>query len=214
MFDEEIEKAVLFYMIFQKEPFSLSEKDFINPTNKKIIKTINKLNSQKEEISMLTIKNKIDEKSNEILKYLANIGNYVSKTTAETAYRILKEYTKKREIFNLSKDIQVKIENIEGCDNYIEKIIADLHKIEFQTEKDEEFVEQVVKTADEIEKNLNKEKNYDLYTGFFDLDALTDGLHQGELTVIGARPGVGKTTFSLQIAEKIASRNKNVIYVI
>ena len=93
MFDEEIEKAVLFYMIFQKEPFSLSEKDFINPTNKKIIKTINKLNSQKEEISMLTIKNKIDEKSNEILKYLANIGNYVSKTTAETAYRILKEYT-------------------------------------------------------------------------------------------------------------------------
>lgn len=213
MFDEEIEKAVLFYMIFQKEPFSLSEKDFINPTNKKIIKTINKLNSQKEEISMLTIKNKIDEKSNEILKYLANIGNYVSKTTAETAYRILKEYTKKREIFNLSKDIQVKIENIEGCDNYIEKIIADLHKIEFQTEKDEEFVEQVVKTADEIEKNLNKEKNYDLYTGFFDLDALTDGLHQGELTVIGARPGVGKTTFSLQIAEKIASRNKNVIYV-
>ena len=154
MFDEEIEKAVLFYMIFQKEPFSLSEKDFINPTNKKIIKTINKLNSQKEEISMLTIKNKIDEKSNEILKYLANIGNYVSKTTAETAYRILKEYTKKREIFNLSKDIQVKIENIEGCDNYIEKIIADLHKIEFQTEKDEEFVEQVVKTADEIEKNL------------------------------------------------------------
>ena len=155
---------------------------------------------------MLTIKN-------EILKYLANIGNYVSKTTAETAYRILKEYTKKREIFNLSKDIQVKIENIEGCDNYIEKIIADLHKIEFQTEKDEEFVEQVVRTADEIEKNLNKEKNYDLYTGFFDLDALTDGLHQGELTVIGARPGVGKTTFSLQIAEKISSRNKNVIYV-
>ena len=48
MSDEEIEKAVLFYMIFQKEPFSLSEKDFINPTNKKIIKTINKLNSQKE----------------------------------------------------------------------------------------------------------------------------------------------------------------------
>ena len=52
-----------------------------------------------------------------------------------------------------------------------------------------------------------------LYTGFFDLDDLTDGLHNGELTVIGARPGVGKTTFSLQIAENISRKNKNICFV-
>ena len=52
-----------------------------------------------------------------------------------------------------------------------------------------------------------------LYTGYFDLDDLTDGLHNGELTVIGARPGVGKTTFSLQLAENIAKKGKDVCYV-
>ena len=79
--------------------------------------------------------------------------------------------------------------------------------------KENNFVEQISSTLELIEKNLNKKEDYSLYTGFFDLDAITDGLHNGELTVVGARPGVGKTTFSLQIAEKIASRGKAVAYV-
>ena len=213
MFDEEIEKAILFYMIFQEEQFELTEKDFINTTNQKIIKAINELKLKKEEISMLTVKNKIDEKSNEILSYLAFIGDYVSKTSPQTAYKILKEYTKKREVFNLAKQMQMEVRNIENSDVYIEKAISELQKIEYQTEKDESFVEQVTKTAEMIETSIRKKKSYDYYTGFFDLDGLTDGLHQGELTVVGARPGVGKTTFSLQIAEKIASKNKSVAYV-
>lgn len=213
MFDEEIEKAVLYYMIFEKEQFNVTEKDFINIKNKKIINAINELKLKKEEISILTIRDKIKEKSNELLRYLANLGEYISTTSSETAYKILKEYTKKREIFNLAKQIQSEIQTIDKSDIYIEKTITRLHKIEYQTEKEEKFLEQVVKTAEEIEKKIVEKKSYDFYTGFFDLDALTDGLHQGELTVIGARPGVGKTTFSLQIAEKLANKNKEVTYV-
>ena len=93
------------------------------------------------------------------------------------------------------------------------KIINQMQKIEFQTQKDESFISQVVQTAEEIEKNINKKEDLSLYTGYFDLDDLTDGLHNGELTVIGARPGVGKTTFSLQLAENIAKKGKNVCYV-
>lgn len=213
MFDEEIEKAVLYYMIFEKEQFNVTEKDFINIKNKKIISAINELKLKKEEISILTIRDKIKEKSNELLRYLANLGEYISTTSSETAYKILKEYTKKREIFNLAKQIQSEIQTIDKSDIYIEKTITRLQKIEYQTEKEEKFLEQVVKTAEEIEKKIVEKKSYDFYTGFFDLDALTDGLHQGELTVIGARPGVGKTTFSLQIAEKLANKNKEVTYV-
>lgn len=213
MFDEEIEKAVLYYMIFEKEQFNVTEKDFINIKNKKIINAINELKLKKEEISILTIRDKIKEKSNELLRYLANLGEYISTTSSETAYKILKEYTKKREIFNLAKQIQSEIQTIDKSDIYIEKTITRLQKIEYQTEKEEKFLEQVVKTAEEIEKKIVEKKSYDFYTGFFDLDALTDGLHQGELTVIGARPGVGKTTFSLQIAEKLANKNKEVTYV-
>lgn len=213
MNDEEIEKAVLFYIIFENEVFDLTEKDFTNPSNKKIINAINELKAKKEEITMLTIQSKIENESSKVLKYLSSLGEYTYKTNSQTAYEILKEKTKKRELLELAKKIQKEIEEIEDVDVYLEKNIAEIQKIEFQTQKEENFIEEVAKTAIQIEKNIKKKQDYSYYTGFFDLDDLTDGLHKGELTIVGARPGVGKTTFSLQIAEYIAKKQKNVSYI-
>lgn len=41
-------------------------------------------------------------------------------------------------------------------------------------------------------------------TGFSDLDAILSGLHKTDLIVIGARPGVGKTTLGMNIAANAA----------
>ena len=212
MYDEEIEKGMLAYIVCGEE-FELTEKDFINATHQKIIKAVNELKMQKEEISILTINNKIENGSGNTLEYLAYLCDYVNNVRPDTLYEILKKYTKKRELFKLAKKIQAETIGEDEVDVYIEKTIYELQKIEAQTEKEENFTTQIIRTVERIEKNLNKKPTYDLYTGFFDLDDITDGLHGGELTVIGARPGVGKTTFALQIAEIIASRKKKVAYV-
>ena len=48
-------------------------------------------------------------------------------------------------------------------------------------------------------------------TGFIDFDKLTSGLHENELIIIAARPGMGKTAFALNIAVNAAlSSKKNV----
>ncbi len=42
-------------------------------------------------------------------------------------------------------------------------------------------------------------------TGFFDLDKKTAGLHKGDLMIIAARPGMGKTALALNIAVNVAA---------
>ena len=213
MYDEEVEKAALYYLIFNNEELDLTEADFANEKHKKIMRAILELKAKREQITILTIKEKMQEGSG-IIEYLGNLDNYVFYyVSAENVYKTLKEYTKKRQLFLLSQKMQQEIKETEEMDLYIENMINNMKKIELQTAKEENFVSQVITTAQLIEKNRNKKEDYSLYTGYFDLDGMTDGLHNGELTVIGARPGVGKTTFALQLAENIAGKGKNVAYV-
>jgi replicative DNA helicase len=45
-----------------------------------------------------------------------------------------------------------------------------------------------------------------LSTGFYRVDAKMAGLHEGELTIVAARPGVGKTSWVLNIAANVSTR--------
>ena len=50
----------------------------------------------------------------------------------------------------------------------------------------------------------NQETIGGLETGFRDYDALTGGLHDGELSILAARPSMGKTALALNVAEHVA----------
>ncbi len=215
MYDGEIEKTILYYLIFEKEEISLKERDFFLTKNRQIYKAIEELKRKKEEVNMLSIKEKIEGKDVEILVYISEIAESKYGASLEYAYKKLKELSKKRELIKFQKELEetIKEQRIEDIEIYIEKLISKLQKIKLESKKEENFVETVVKAVEEIEKNMKKKEDYTFYTGFFELDRLTDGLHEGELTIIGARPGVGKTTFSLQIADKIATRKKHIAYI-
>lgn len=63
----------------------------------------------------------------------------------------------------------------------------------------------------EYQDQYFKEQTEDkLYTGFSKLDDITGGLEGGDMIVIGARPGVGKSAFISQIILEMAKKGKRI----
>lgn len=61
--------------------------------------------------------------------------------------------------------------------------------------------------ADRIDELYNREDQSEVTgipTGFTDLDKMTSGLQPGDLVIVAGRPSMGKTAFSLNIAENVA----------
>ena len=51
-----------------------------------------------------------------------------------------------------------------------------------------------------------------LHTGIIELDELTNGIHKGDLTAVGARPSTGKSSFALQVATNVAAKGVVVLF--
>lgn len=206
MSDEELEKAMLYYLIYEQEDYVLDETDFAFEKNKRIIKAINELKAEKKEISIISLQSKISANNKQVIEYLANLNEYVYATTADYIYNQLIELSKKRKLMVLFQQSIGEILEAENIDIFMQDKIKKINKIAEINEKEQTFLEQVVETSTEIERNTLQKPDYTLYTGITDLDKMICGLHRQELTIIGARPGVGKTTLALQIAEHIAER--------
>jgi replicative DNA helicase len=66
-------------------------------------------------------------------------------------------------------------------------------------------VEIAVKEMDDQAKSAKE--GLDIPTGFRELDDVTNGLHPGQLILIAARPGLGKSTLALDFARSAALRS-------
>lgn len=215
MYDEEIEKTILYYLIFENEELNLNEKDFFLQKHKQIFKAIKELKEEKEDLTILSVKQKIKGNGKEIIEYIANLANNVFGTSVEYAYKQLKRLSKKRELARISEEMKKEVKDEEEIEIYIEKLVKKLTDLNAEGEKELTFLDMVCKTSDVIQEKIEKGSKYEnkYLTGIFDLDKVTNGLQPQELTIIGARPGVGKTTFALQIADKIARRGVKVGFI-
>ena len=63
---------------------------------------------------------------------------------------------------------------------------------------------EVVNRIDELYNRDNPTEVTGVATGFTDLDTKTSGLQPGDLIIVAGRPSMGKTAFSLNIAENVA----------
>ncbi|MFF9638766.1 replicative DNA helicase [Streptomyces bacillaris] len=75
------------------------------------------------------------------------------------------------------------------------------------TGKEDDFLlpsETLERTLDLVDKAKNGRGLTGISTGFADLDSLTSGLQPGQMIVVAGRPGMGKSTFAMDVARACA----------
>lgn len=96
-------------------------------------------------------------------------------------------------------------------DEIVDRAQAELYDVtERRTTEDYTILEELLQpTMDEIDAIASHGgMAQGVPTGFADLDALTNGLHGGQMIIIAARPGVGKSTLALDIARNASVKHK------
>lgn len=195
MYDEELEKAMLSHILFGEYEADLTEKDFIDSKNRAIIKAVNELKKTKEEISIISVKQKIKGDGQKIVEYLATLTDYAIGTEADDLYNRIIDLSQKRELFEMLQQKKLIIQDT-PVEDFANDTIKDINNILQRKQKEETFLEQISKTAEDIEKKYNDRNDYSLYTEIKELDKKILGLHNGELTIIGARPRCRKNNIS------------------
>lgn len=97
--------------------------------------------------------------------------------------------------------------------SYAEKSIFDISKEQNVSEL-RHISEGVTEVVDKMEKlSIDKNAFKGLKTGFPTLDNYTKGFHKGDLILLAARPGIGKTSLALNICSNAASLSNSIVAV-
>ena len=197
----------------QKAIESVSPEDFYDEKNQKIFKSIIELSDESTPLDLTTITAKLQKKKelNEVggVEYLTEIVNFVPTASNIDYYiNIVQESSILRRLITTAEEIASDGYSTDETVNDIldnsEKKILDIVK----NRKSTEF-RNIKEVLQKTEANLeflaeNKNEITGLATGLYDFDKVTTGLHPGELIIIAARPGMGKTAFALNIAANAA----------
>lgn len=199
----------------------LDPADFYKPAHQLLFKSIRDLFAKSSPVDLVTVTNDLQAKGEMVAvggaDYLAQILN-VSISSAHAAHycKIIKEKALLRKVINYSSTVMDEAyeNDFENLDSFLDAAEERLYKL---TENRGAsgllapmgIVKDSVRMIEELYKR--KAEITGIATGFTHLDKMTSGLHGGELIILAARPSMGKTALSLNIAQHFALRQKKSI---
>lgn len=216
----EDEQAVLGAMLIEKNAVEfaieyLSPSDFYYDQNNLIFKTILEMSGRNAEVDVFSVNSELNRLNKSIggVKYLMDATNSIG-TAAMIKHHaeVVRDYSILRQVMrHCTEAITDCWEHEKKPNEILEKIERDVCSISNigirQLMKVGEGVGSMLETLENV--YLKKVTVSGIETGFRKWDALSSGLQPGNLVVIAARPGMGKTSLALNIAMHNAVK-KNV----
>ena len=216
--DDVAEQSVLGGMLLSKDAIadaveSLRASDFYKPAHETIYEAILSLYGHGSPADAITVADEL-KKRGELTRVggAAYIHTLIASvpTAANAQYyaEIVKEHAIMRRLIEAGTKIaQLGYANETEVDALVDQAQAEIYAVTDGNAKEDyvSFSEALEATMREIDANSNRPDGvYGVPTDFIELDELTGGLHGGQMIVIAARPGVGKSTLALDIARSAA----------
>ena len=220
------EKSILGGLMLEQDAWDdvselLADEDFYKPSHKKIYAAIRELRRRETPADLVTVSNHLMERGElESIGgavYLAELSDQTPSAANIASYaKIVKDKSLLRKVIASSQTFVDKAfsQEFENVDSFLDAIEAEVFRLtESKTTNGLTDASELVKVSLEKIESLyaSKLKVTGVSSGFNDLDELTAGFHPGELIIIAARPSMGKTAFSLNIAQHAVLRNKQKV---
>ena len=215
--DDEAEKAVLGAIFI--DPAAIADasaevqpEDFYKRANQLVFQAMLDLSDREDAIDPLTLQDELTKKNQ-----LDDIGGiaYVSElamatpTAAHVTYyaKIVHRKALLRRLISASqKIITTAMQDSDDVTDILDNAESEIMNVSSENNANgfRNIKDIVNSTIDEI-NNIPEDGNMvtGLPTGFVELDKMTTGFHDDELIIVAARPGVGKTSFALNVAQYV-----------
>ena len=221
----EAEQSVLGAMLIEKEAIMkvieiLKPEDFYRESHRVIYQAALSLANRSEAVDIITITEQLrkDDKLEAVggISYVTSLANAIP-TAANVGHhaRIVEEKALLRGLITTATHIAGMgydaNEEVEQILDQAEKMIMGVsgRKAGPGFTPIREIISKAMTKIEELYQS--KGGITGLPTGFKDLDRLTSGLQPSDLILVAARPSMGKTAFTLNIAQHVALREKKAV---
>jgi len=222
----EAELSILGSLMLDREAWDrvadvLQPEDFYKPSHQKIYRAIGDLNRKNQPADLVTVTNALNS-AGEMdqaggAEYLIEIVNSTMSAANVLSYaKIVREKSLLRKVISASSKLIERAfeDDFEDVESFVDQAETEFYKLG-ETKKTEGLTGSmdVVKSSLIKIEELYKRKSdiTGVASGFAMLDRMTSGMQGGELTIIAARPSMGKTAFSLNMAQHAALKQKKTV---
>lgn len=200
----------------------ISSSDFYDHRHALIYEAIRKLYEQHSPIDVLTVTDHL-RNAGELdtiggPSYLTELTNYVPTAAHVEQYAsIVAQKALRRRLIKASQDIvSLGYDEAKSLQELIEEAEAMLFSVSQKHVKQdivslETILSESFDRLDELHKDKGKIRG--VPTGFKDLDSILAGLQRSDLFILAARPSMGKTAFSLNLAHNIATKANEAVLI-